>query len=126
MKTAVRGVGASLGFTLWGLLILAVVVAGVFAINSVVYPWWLSIQREAVESSKSYNDSRNTMLYTYMSEYEDLSVKVAESSDNPAAVQAYQGQQQAIIDSMCQMKGTMNSGTVSPDVNSFLSQHGGC
>lgn len=126
-KQGARDFGCSIGYALWFLVILAIVVAGVAVIDRVVYPWYLQTQREGVEASKSYNDSRNQMLFTYMSEWRDLETKVAEAGDaNPAAVTAYRGQQQAILDSMCQLTGTMNAGTVAPDITAFLAQRGGC
>ena len=126
MKQIVRDVGCSFGYAVWALLLIAVVAGGLFAFNSVLYPWWLSVQRESVENSKSYNDSRNSQLFTYMSEYKDLESKIAENESNLPAVTAYRGQQGAILDSMCQIVGTMNSETVSPDIVAFLFQYGGC
>jgi len=126
MRRTVGDVAGSVGLTVWALGLLALIVGGVFAINAVVYPWWLRVQREGVEQSKSYNDSRNQMLFTYKDQYADLEVKIVDVNGNKDAVAAYRGQEKAILGSMCQLVGTMKTGTIAPDISAFLVEHGGC
>jgi len=108
------------------LTVMIIFVSGSLAISYFAYPAYLSIQRESVEASKSFNDSRNDALLTYQSEYGRLEIKIAESSDNKQVITVYRTQQTAILDSMCHMIATMNDGTVSPTINQFIATNGGC
>jgi|WetSurMetagenome_2_1015567.scaffolds.fasta_scaffold789879_2 hypothetical protein len=108
-------------------LVVCVIAVAFTALNGeVLYPWWLSMQRKGVEQSKSFTDSNNSMLQTYMLEYSRLDTKIAEAQGNDAVVSAYKSQQKAIITKMCTEISTMNKSTVNPDVLSFLNSNGGC
>lgn len=121
------GFFGSLGMTIWMLVIVAVIVAGGFALWAAFYPLQLRVERLSVEQSKSYNDSRNTALMNYKVQYENLAVKLAEDNGaNPTADAEYTAQEKSILDSMCQMISTMTPDAVNPLATSFLSQHGGC
>jgi len=123
-----KALADELGETVWtSFLIVAafcVIVGGVFAFNSVVYPAWLAYQRERVEESKSYNDSTNTALSNFIREYTVLDVKIAEAKGDQSLVGPYKAQQGAILTQMCSVYVTMND--VAPSNRSFIAEHGGC
>jgi hypothetical protein len=113
----------------WSLLTLvaiAILVLGVTALNGTLYPWWLSIQRKSVEQSKSFTDANNSMLQKYIQEYTALETKKAEAGDDNKLVTAYESQQIAIVNMMCQETSTMAAETVKPSTRSWLSTKGGC
>lgn len=105
-------------------IFISIVVATIFALNSALLPAWLGVQRNAVENSKSYNDSRNTALTTSIQEYNALEVKVAEAKGDEALTDAYKAQQKAILNNMCQM--VVSTKEIAPNTQQFLAEHGGC
>jgi hypothetical protein len=107
-------------------IVFAIIAVGSMAINGTLYPWWLSIQRKAVEQSKSFTDSNNNMLETYKLEYAKLDTKIAESQGNEDLIKAYKAQQVAVTDRMCRQISTMKKETVNPDTLSWLNSKGGC
>lgn len=113
-------------WTLVGLVLVALLAAGGLAIQRYAYPWWLSIQRKAVEDSKSFTDSNNNMLQTYILEHARLDTKIAEAGDNSELIVTYQAQQKAIVEKMCRQVSTMKKSTVNPDTLSWLNRNGGC
>lgn len=117
---------AILKYSFLFLLIVAIVTVGLMALNGATYPWWLSIQRKAVEQSKSFTDANNNMLETYILEHSRLDTKVAEAQGNNDLVNAYTAQQHAIVEKMCLQVSTMAPGTVNPNTLSWLNSHGGC
>lgn len=112
--------------SLLALLVIAILTIGVTALNGQLYPWWLSIQRKSVEQSKSFTDSNNNMLESYMLEYSRLDTKIAEAQGDETIIGAYKAQQKAIVEKMCRQISTMAQGTVNPDTTQFLNSHGGC
>jgi uncharacterized protein with GYD domain len=113
----------------WCLLALVAIIiltVGITALNGTLYPWWLSIQRKSVEQSKSFVDSNNNMLESYILEYGRLDTKIAEANGNTAVVQAYEAQQKAIVTKMCLEISTMKQGTVNPNTLTWLNSKGGC
>lgn len=107
--------------------ILVVGIAGItMAVNGTLYPWWLSIQRKAVEQSKSFTDANNNMLESYKLEYVRLDTKIAEANGNEVAIEAYEAQQKAIVEKMCKEISTMAQGTVNPNTITWLNSNGGC
>jgi len=113
-------------YSLIALLIVAILAVGTTALNGTLYPWWLSIQRQSVEQSKSFTDSNNNMFESYMLEYSRLDVKIAEAQGDDTLTPAYRAQQKAIVGKMCRQISTMAQGTVNPNTLSFLSSNGGC
>ena len=113
-----------------GLVAIAILVVGItgisMAVNGTAYPWWLSIQRKAVEQSKSFTDANNNMLESYMLEHSRLDTKVAEANGNENLTQAYEAQQKAIVGKMCLEVSTMAQGTVNPNTLAWLNSNGGC
>lgn len=131
MKNLFRGIGeraGELGDVVWYSLLVVVAVTvlggGIYAFDRMVYPAWLSYQREMVEESKSFNDSTNIALSNYIREYNALEVKIAEAEGDSALTGPYKAQQKAILGQMCQVVVTMND--VAPDNRQFLAAHGGC
>lgn len=118
------------GFGVWYAVITVVVIAvlalGGLAVQRVVYPWWLSVQREAVEESKSFTDANNNMLQAYMLEYSRLDTKIAEAQGNVELVAAYNAQQSAIVERMCRQISTMKRDTVNPTTIQWLNGKGNC
>jgi len=112
------------------LVAIAILVVGItgisMAVTGTAYPWWLSIQRKAVEQSKSFTDANNNMLESYMLEHSRLDTKIAEASGNESLTQAYEAQQKAIVGKMCLEISTMAQGTVNPNTLSWLNSNGGC
>jgi|WetSurSiteA1Bulk_404760.scaffolds.fasta_scaffold14270_3 hypothetical protein len=107
--------------------ILTVGIAGItMATQGTLYPWWLSIQRKAVEQSKSFTDANNNMLESYMLEHSRLDTKIVEANGNKSITQAYVAQQKAIVEKMCREVSTMAQGTVNPNTLSWLNSNGGC
>jgi len=121
---------SELGYSVWvsfiAVVIIAVFALGGLAIQRVVYPWWLSIQRESVESSKSFTDANNSMLETYRLEYFRLETKIAEAKGDPNLTGAYKAQQGAILEKMCRQISTMKIETVNPSTLTWLNSRGGC
>lgn len=115
---------------LWGAVVFSIIIAilsvGSLLVQKYTYPWWLSIQRSSVEQSKSFTDSNNNMLETYVLEYSRLDTKIAEAQGDTTLISAYQAQQNAILGKMCRQISTMASGTVNSGVSQFLNTHGGC
>ena len=109
-----------------GLVVFTLLTAGGMAINGWALPKWLSIERKAVEQSKSFTDANNNMLSTYSMEYQALDVKIAESSGNTELVSVYKAQQKAILRKMCQEVSTMSPGTVNPTTIQWINSKGGC
>lgn len=110
---------------LW--LLIGCLIVGVVVVSyQVVYPWYLSVQRKAVEQSKSFTDANNNMLESYILESSRLDTKIAEAGDNTALVSAYKAQQSAIVGKMCREIATMATGTVKPSTMSWLASQGGC
>jgi hypothetical protein len=107
-------------------LVVGLLVVGYMAATEQLYPWWLSIQRKSVESSKSFTDSNNNMLQTYILEYARLDSKIAEVQDNETLAAAYKAQQKAIITKMCLQISTMKRDTVNPTTLQWLNQKGSC
>lgn len=103
---------------------ISIIVAGIFALNSALLSAWLGVQRNAVENSKSFNDSRNTALTTFIQEYNALEVKVAEAKGDESLTSAYKAQQKAIFNNMCQM--AVSTKDIAPNTRQFLAEHGGC
>lgn len=113
----------------WSVLLLiavAILAVGISALNGTLYPWWLSIQRKAVEQSKSFTDANNNMLETYMLEHSRLDTKIVEAQGDESLASAYRAQQKAIVEKMCRQISTMAKGTVNPDTISWLNSKGGC
>lgn len=104
--------GESAKFAVMIIVILAILTLGIFTLNAVFYPGWLSIQRSGVEHSKSYVDSQNIALSNLIREYN--SERTNES------------QKLAILGQMCQMVNSMQSETIAENINQFLVNHGGC
>ncbi len=121
---------SELGFSIWwaviALVIVAILAFGGLAIQRWAYPWWLSIQRESVENSKSFSDANNNMLETYKLEYTRLDTKIAEAGDDANLTAAYRAQQNAIIEKMCRQISTMKKATVNPSTLTWLNSKGGC
>lgn len=121
---------SELGIGFWYAVIAVVVIAalslGIMAVQQVVYPWWLSIQREGVENSKSFTDANNNMLETYRLEYFRLDTKIAESQGDAEIIAAYEAQQTAIIERMCRQISTMKKETVNPAILAWLNSKGVC
>jgi hypothetical protein len=115
-----------IGYAFLTLWIIAILAFGILFLNGQLYPLWLSIQRQSVEQSKSFTDSNNTMLATYMLEYSRLDTKRATAGENTALVNTYKAQQNAILGKMCLEISTMTKNTVNPDVLRFLNSNGGC
>lgn len=113
-------------FSVLALIAIAILALGITALNGQLYPWWLSIQRKSVEQSKSFTDSNNNMLESYMLEYSRLDTKIAEAQGDEAIIGAYKAQQKAIVEKMCRQISTMAQGTVNPNTTQFLNSHGGC
>lgn len=113
-------------FSVLALIAIAILALGITALNGQLYPWWLSIQRKSVEQSKSFTDSNNNMLESYMLEYSRLDTKIAEAQGDEAIIGAYKAQQKAIVGKMCRQISTMAQGTVNPNTTQFLNSHGGC
>ena len=113
-----------------GLVAIAILIVGItgisMAVSGTTYPWWLSIQRRAVEQSKSFTDANNNMLESYMLEHSRLDTKIAEANGNENLTQAYEAQQKAIVEKMCREISTMAQGTVNPNTLSWLNSNGGC
>lgn len=113
-------------FSLIALVVILILTLGITAMNGQLYPWWLSIQRKSVEQSKSFTDSNNNMLESYMLEYSRLDAKIAEAQGDETIIGAYKAQQKAIVEKMCRQISTMAQGTVNPNTTQFLNSHGGC
>lgn len=105
-------------------ILIFIVGAGIYAFDSTFLPLWMGVQRNAVENSKSYNDSRNTALTTYIQEYNALEVKVVEAKGDEMLTGVYNAQQKAILNNMCQM--AVSTKEVAPNTQQFLVEHGGC
>ena len=103
---------SELGLLAWFLILATIVIVVSLGWFAFVRPAQLSIERDAVEQSKSYNDASNIALSNYMVEYE---------SPN-----ATDGQKKAIINAMCEMTLKMKADLVSPRVSKFLAKNGGC
>lgn len=116
--------------TLWMcflvVLVVSILAVAFTALNGTLYPWWLSIQRKAVEQSKSFTDSNNNMLEFYKLEYIRLDTKIAEAQGLDTITQAYRVQQKAIVGKMCTEISTMAQGTVNPNTLAWLNSNGGC
>jgi hypothetical protein len=126
MKETAKGVSSIIGITLLSLLVIAIFTVGITALNGSLLPWWYSIQRHTVEQSKSFTDSHNNMLETYMLEYSRLDTKIAEAQGNESIIVAYKAQQKAVVTKMCTLISTMSIETVNPNTLSWLNSHGGC
>lgn len=107
-------------------VVFVALVIGLAALNGALYPWWLSVQRNAVEQSKSFVDANNNMLETYKLEYVRLDTKIAEAQGDEKLIAAYHSQQAAIINQMCTEISTMNRSTVNPNTIAWISSQGGC
>ena len=107
-------------------LVVSILAVAFTALNGTLYPWWLSIQRKAVEQSKSFTDANNNMLESYKLEYSRLDTKIAEANGNESVTQAYEAQQKAIVEKMCKEISTMAQGTVNPNTLTWLNSNGGC
>lgn len=116
----------SVGVTIAILIVFAIMSFGVLSINYIIYPTYLALQRESVENSKSYINSRNDALFTYYTEYNKLETKIAESGENQNLINTYKSQQTAIYDSMCHMVNAMDRNNVSSLINQFLVNNGEC
>lgn len=108
------------------IVVLAIIIFGGLFIQRIAYPWWLSIQREAVEESKSFTDANNNMLQTYMLEYSRLDTKIVEAQGDIELVAAYNAQQIAILERMCRQISTMKIDTVNPNTLTWLNSKGVC
>jgi hypothetical protein len=126
MKARFIEIGSATWYTIIAVVVIAVLSLGGLAIQGVVYPWWLSIQRESVESSKSFTDANNNMLQTYKLEYARLETKAVEAGNDTASVSAYRAQQSAVVEKMCTMISTMKIETVNPSILTWLNSKGGC
>lgn len=109
-----------------GILVISIFAVAITALNGTLYPWWLSIQRKAVEQSKSFTDANNNMLESYKLEYSRLDTKIAEANGNESVTQAYESQQKAIVEKMCREISTMAQSTVNPNTLAWLNSNGGC
>lgn len=103
---------SELGWVTWMLVLATIIVAVGFIWFAVLRPATLSVERRAVETSKSYNDSSNIALSNYIVQYE--------------ASVATDGQKKAIINAMCEITLKMQKDLVIPRITKFLAQHGGC
>ena len=126
MKQFFSDMKDAVGTSVIVVVVLAIIALGILAINGTIYPWWLSIQRQAVEQSKSFSDANNNMLQTYILEYSELDTKIAEADGNPALIPAYKAQQKAIVTKMCRQISTMSRNTVDPSTITWLNNKGGC
>lgn len=112
MKHRASEVGTTVWYSLVVVIAFVVIETGLFAWNAAIYPWWLQVQRAGVEQSKSYTDSSNDAMMTYIQDYNKPS--------------ASDGQKQADINAICLKLSQMQVGTASPIVTQFISLHGGC
>jgi hypothetical protein len=121
---------SELGYTVWAsflvVIVLAIITLGSLFVQRVAYPWWLSIQRESVENSKSFVDANNNMLETYKLEFSRLDTKIAEAKGDGKLIEAYEAQQKAILERMCKEISTMKIETVNPSTLTWLNSKGGC
>lgn len=115
-----------LWYSFLGIVVISIFAVAFTALNGTLYPWWLSIQRKAVEQSKSFTDSNNNMLESYMLEHSRLDTKIAEANGNTVIIQVYEAQQKAIVEKMCREISTMAQGTVNPNTISWLNSNGDC
>jgi hypothetical protein len=121
-----RDIGETIKYTLLALLVIAILTIGTLALQGQLYPWWLAIQRQSVEQSKSFTDANNNMLATYILEHAALDTKTIEANDNAPVVAAYKAQQKAIVAKMCLQISTMDTNTVKPNTLTWLNNKGGC
>ena len=121
-----RDLKDSVWYSIIALVVIAIFAIGITALQGGLYPWWLSIQRRAVEQSKSFTDANNNMLETYMLEYSRLDTKIVEVEENKELIVAYEAQQKAIVGKMCRQVSTMVRDTVNPNTRTWLNSKGGC
>lgn len=126
MKDRFSELGYSVWWSILALVVIALLTFGGLFIQRVAYPWWLSIQRQSVERSKSFTDANNNMLETYKLEYSRLDTKIAEVGDDAKLTAAYRAQQSAIVEKMCRQISTMQKDTVNPSTLTWLNSKGGC
>jgi exoribonuclease II len=123
MKEEAKGVFQLL---FWTLIIIVVLTVAITALNGTLYPWWLSLQRNAVENSDSFVDSNNNMLQQYILEHSRLDTKIAEAKGDETLIPAYKAQQKAIVERMCREIATMKRDTVNSNTITWVNSNGGC
>lgn len=91
-------------------------------------PFIKTVEREAVEQSKSYNDSKSIQLVNFIKEYNSLETKAIEAETNKelAVAKAYRSQKDAVFAMICQHISTMDINNINPKTLKFISINGGC
>lgn len=112
LKNWFGGLTYAVGITLIVIVVIVMIYSALFFLWAGTLPFGLSVQRNAVEESKSYIDSANSMMVTYMQDY-------TRNETNPA-------QQQADLNAICEQISHMKRDTVSPMVSQFIASKGGC
>lgn len=97
-----------------------------FGIYAVTAPMRAAVDRNVVENSKSYTDSNNQAMLTFIQDYNALGVKIAQAQGNTDLITSYKGQQSADVNLICGNYTKMPVDAVSPVVRSFVYQRGGC
>jgi len=109
----------------FALLAMLVIVSLVLtAVNGFALPWQLGMQRNAVEQSRSFIDSRNTQAINKIERWFDLERQ--RMGADPDTAMAIEGQQQFLYENICALAQEQNRTTVLSQVRLFLAEHGNC
>lgn len=119
-----RGV---MGFVFWVGLTIIILVVIASATGLITLPWVYNIQREAVQHSNPYVQSKVKELSDLKAQYERIEVEATKYKDNEDVAKSYRSQQAAVINQMWDAYDLIPQdirGEVVPDhIRSFLSQH---
>ncbi len=116
-----------MSITFWmGLTFLVLIALAIF-VSLVAYPAILNWQREAVQHSNAYVQSKVAQMSDLKASYERLDVQIALYQNNPAVQDAYKAQQAAIVDQMWQtydlIPEDIRRDVVPQDIRTFLATH---
>jgi len=120
MKDYLSGWGMFL--TVLAMLVIAALV--LTAVNGYSLPWFLSIERTAVENSRGFIHPMNEQALSKIEAWYDLEVDKREADESTA--KAITGQQRALYDNVCQLAINQLKGNVTQPVRDFLGENGDC
>ncbi|MBI4137308.1 hypothetical protein HY469_04565 [Candidatus Roizmanbacteria bacterium] len=122
-----RETRSAMRFVFWIGLTVIVLVVIASATGLITLPWVYNIEREAVQHSNVYVQSKVKELSDLKAQYERLEVQAAKYENNESVAKAYRSQQAAVVNQMWDAYDLIPQdirGDVVPDhIRSFLSQH---
>jgi hypothetical protein len=115
-----------LGWVVVTMLAIALVGGIISGITLGVRPWVLDMQRQQVQNSQQFYQTRLTAIQNSIVEFQNLDTKIAEAEGNDTLVAAYHAQQKSIVSRIWVEYDQLPESAkpkLAPDIQTFLDEH---